>query len=942
MNFNQAVARLLLAAAVFAAVPTLAVEAANLSQREIIDLAPGKDVYGPAVFALNRVTHKLYVGGQKPGTIYYVKVIDTRSQTVIAGIDLRRYSDSFTMFRGVAMAMDDGPGPAGNKLYIVGQPSNGTFLRVIDGETDTNATGEGTDIFLPIGVGETSTIAVNPKTHKVYVGGDQIAIVDGATRKFLKKINPDAGSFLVASPAANRVFVLGRNGGAVIDGETDVVSALPQPLLFTPADAFVEEGANRIWVSGRTANFNDAIYVLDATTGELLASKTGLPPSYGGLGITVHPAETTVYLSSQSQVLAFDTRDLSAKGGFAVPGGEMVSDPAVSPLLYLADAQSNYEITDNAVRLLNPQTSGSGVIVTAHMPSDTAVNARTGRLYVVDARAPELTVIDNQSRTVIARVPLPDAVRDSRGVAVNERLNQVYVPRVNRESGAGVDVYDGSTHERVGTIAEPQSTGVVAVDSARRRLYLMIAKPTGRFGAQSFVRVYDTDTLAFVAEVQVGGLTFGQRGALSVNPITGRCYMAAANGVAILDGNTLTVVKMLNAGALGPLAVNRRTGKVYLSGTSRITVLDGYSDTVETEFSTTPLRTGGVAAAVDEQSNVVYVTDGERVAAFDGNDGHKLVAETQLGYSAGDLDFCPATRQLFIPNAKGSEGDPLAISWNGEITVFRSGGTAWKDQFGNLSTRLRVGSDENAIISGFIVEGAAGATKKVIVRAVGPSLQSHGVEGVVADTTLELHTSAGDVITNDDWKINASTGTSQQAAIEATGLAPSHDLEAAIIADLPPGAHTAVIRGKDGAVGVGLAEIFVLDPDNAVRLANVATRGRIETGENVMIGGMILVGIEPARVLVRAIGPSLKGQVDGALEDTVLELRGANGDLLEANDDWKSDYEANIATTGIPPTDERESAIVAGLFPGNYTAIVRGKDGATGIGLVEAYHLPAE
>jgi hypothetical protein len=244
------------------------------------------------------------------------------------------------------------------------------------------------------------------------------------------------------------------------------------------------------------------------------------------------------------------------------------------------------------------------------------------------------------------------------------------------------------------------------------------------------------------------------------------------------------------------------------------------------------------------------------------------------------------------------------------------------------------------MISGFIVEGSPGATKKVIVRAVGPSMQSFGVAGALSDTTLELHTAAGAVITNDNWKVDAATGASRQAEIEATGLAPSNDLEAAIIADLPAGAHTAVIRGKDGASGVGLAEVFVLDANSPAQLANIATRGRVETGENVMIGGLIVRGSTASRALVRAIGPSLHDRLAGVLEDPVLELYDLNGGLIAVNDDWKSTHEAEIAATTIAPTNDRESAILATLSPGNYTAIVRGKDETSGVAIVEAYRLP--
>jgi hypothetical protein len=241
---------------------------------------------------------------------------------------------------------------------------------------------------------------------------------------------------------------------------------------------------------------------------------------------------------------------------------------------------------------------------------------------------------------------------------------------------------------------------------------------------------------------------------------------------------------------------------------------------------------------------------------------------------------------------------------------------------------------DNALIGGFIVTG--NASKRVVVRAIGPSLTNFGVPGALADPALELHGPGAFVtITNDNWR------DSQEIEIEATGLAPSDNLESAIVATLPPGAYTAVVRGNNGGTGVGLVEAYDLDSAADAQLANISTRGFVDTGDNVMIGGFILGnGNTNARVLIRAIGPSLTAfGVPDALADPTLELHNNNGDLIVANDDWKDTQQAEIEATGIPPSDDRESAIVQTLVPGAYTAIVRGKNNTTGVALVEAYKL---
>ena len=245
----------------------------------------------------------------------------------------------------------------------------------------------------------------------------------------------------------------------------------------------------------------------------------------------------------------------------------------------------------------------------------------------------------------------------------------------------------------------------------------------------------------------------------------------------------------------------------------------------------------------------------------------------------------------------------------------------------NISTRVRVNTGENALIGGFIVTGDA--PKKVLIRAISSSLT---LPGKLEDPTLELNTSAGEVIFNDNWK------THQEAEIRATTIPPESDLEAAIVATLEPGPHTAILRGKGETTGQALVEVYDLDQQAPSTLANISTRGQVETGDNVMIGGFIIGSNHPARVLLRAIGPSLaEAGVSGALQDPTLELVDANGTTI-SNDNWRETQEAEIAAI-LPPPHDKEAAIAATLTPGPYTAIVRGKDNTTGVALVEAYNL---
>jgi hypothetical protein len=247
---------------------------------------------------------------------------------------------------------------------------------------------------------------------------------------------------------------------------------------------------------------------------------------------------------------------------------------------------------------------------------------------------------------------------------------------------------------------------------------------------------------------------------------------------------------------------------------------------------------------------------------------------------------------------------------------------------GNISTRLNSQTGDNVLIGGFIITGTQ--PKKVIIRAIGPSLT---LPGKMADPRLELHDGTGAAIaSNDNWKEAAN----KQAIIDST-IPPSNDKESAIVASLSPGAYTAIVSGVNNSTGIALVEVYDLDGTVDSKLANISTRGLVQTGDNVLIGGFIVLGSEPQRVIIRAIGPSLP--IANKLIDPTLELHDPNGGLLEANDDWISDHGAEVMATKVVPASEKESAIVATLLPGPYTAIVRGVNGATGVAVVEAYGL---
>jgi hypothetical protein len=253
----------------------------------------------------------------------------------------------------------------------------------------------------------------------------------------------------------------------------------------------------------------------------------------------------------------------------------------------------------------------------------------------------------------------------------------------------------------------------------------------------------------------------------------------------------------------------------------------------------------------------------------------------------------------------------------------------------NLSTRMRVGVGDSAGIGGFIITGSY--PKYVLIRAIGPSLTGLGVPGALADPVLELHgPGTFATVTNNNWRDNQ-----QPELIQATGLAPTNNLESAILAYLSSGSYTAIVRGVGDTSGVALVEVYDLSPALNSKLANISTRAFVSTGDNIVIAGFVLGGnTNQDRIVVRGIGPSLTAfGVPGALANPTLELRDNNGTLLRANNDWQDDpaQAAEITAVGLAPTNILESGIAATLAPGAYTALLAGLNNGTGIGVVEVY-----
>jgi hypothetical protein len=253
--------------------------------------------------------------------------------------------------------------------------------------------------------------------------------------------------------------------------------------------------------------------------------------------------------------------------------------------------------------------------------------------------------------------------------------------------------------------------------------------------------------------------------------------------------------------------------------------------------------------------------------------------------------------------------------------------------FSNLSTRALVLTGDQVEIAGFIISG--NQTKTVVIRGMGPTLSSFGVSGFLPDPILELYDQTSLIAVNDNW-LNSSNADSIPESLRPA----DRSTESVILTTLQPGNYTAILRGKNNSTGIGLIEVYDQNSSSVCNLTNVSTRGFVGGGDGVMIEGIIPTGSGNAQVVIRALGPSLAQYgVAGALADPALSLVDNNGTVLMSNNDWKDTQEAQIQAIGFAPPSDRDSAMLVTLQPNNYTAIVRGINGNTGVALVEAYQL---
>lgn len=317
--------------------------------------------------------------------------------------------------------------------------------------------------------------------------------------------------------------------------------------------------------------------------------------------------------------------------------------------------------------------------------------------------------------------------------------------------------------------------------------------------------------------------------------------------------------------------------------------------------------------------------------------GHPDQNDPDTGYVA------PRPAPIAVMNSVINNVDALqSDDINGARSLYTTG-PDYRSSFAapslvNLSTRGFVGTGNNVLIGGFIVQGSQPAT--VVLRGIGHSLATQSTAKPLTDPVIELRNSAGTLLTSsDDWPDNA-----EAATIASYGLDPTNSRESAVLRTLDPGSYTVLLRSfelEDGDVtGTGVIELYDLHTTGG-RAGNISTRGEVSSDDNAMIAGFIVGSATRKEIVIRGIGPSLvDAGIAEPLADPVLELRNSSGEIVRQNDDWRNDPEAPaVESAGLAPSRESEAAIHLTVDSGLYTAILRGANNTAGIGLVEVYDL---
>lgn len=901
----------------------------------------------PVAIVANPATNEIYVAnfGFEPGATCCTQ--PTGDVTVIDGASNATTSvGAGTIRNPSALALDT----VTNTVYVM-QGSRWSGVGVIDGATNLVGIGPGPNAAGGIAVNpvtntlygtepvngkvyvvdengykstEVATVAqplavtVNPVTGKAYVCGSSLGIIDGTTD--VATSVPIACLGVGVNPATNTIYVSDGAGHLnVVSGSTDSVTAtIPVPDHMQAV--LVNEVTNRIYLMCNFF-FGNILTVVDgATNTEITTVNSATVPS----GFDVDRGTDKIYVSSFSggpiAVIDGATNAVSTIDN----GGRAVSRIVVNPVTHKVYA-ANFQA--NSVSVIDGDTNALALVPVGATPVSIGVDPVTNRIYTANQNDDTATIIDGATNTTTT-VPI---IHHPVGLGVDSVNNKVYIASFL----AGVSVIDGASNvSTVPTVAQP--SGEITVNPVNGKAYASEngASSVAVITAANAALTTHAVTLAggAVSQNSAPALTFNVAGGSGPNdPATLATFYSVNDAKASFStapGSASTFVSpptLLRAGTnfVKAFALDAQGDGAYPSIGSTLIGAPAVLPLV----SVAPVFTGSATLA----SGMVGSGYSQSVGAVGGSAPltYTLASGTLppgLGLApGGTISGTPTADGFYTFTIAASDGTGSASRLYG-ITVAASNPAR---QIG-ISTRMQVLTADNVLIGGFAI-GGTGAHKTVVVRARGPSLAAAGVANPMSNPVIQLFSGATLIASNDDWR-----SAPNAADIEASGFAPSYESESAIMVTLDSGLYTAVVSGANGGTGVGIVEVFEVD-DVQAPLAAISTRGAVQTGDNVMIGGFVIQGDSPQTVVVRARGPSLAANgVTNPLGDPTLTLVG-NGVSI-TNDDWGSaSNAAQIQASGFAPADTRESAILVTLAPGAYTAIVSGAGGGTGVGIVEVF-----
>jgi YVTN family beta-propeller protein len=723
------------------------------------------------------------------------------------------------------------------------------------------------------------------------------------------------------------------------------------PVGTSPSAIAVNPVTNKVYVTNEA---DDTVTVINANDNSTKTVPVGDRPLWIAINAETNRIYASNLTSANTSIIdgATDTVELTTTSG----GGGWTAINPINDTAYVVRFGAGDE-----VNVIQGTTYVLTFATRSFSPVGIAVNPVTNWLYNPNSATGDVSVVDATTPVYYPPLkcpngsggfkpqpadpplpPTPDPYQqpcvDIPGTPVAVAINPVSGKSYAVSSGASGQISVITNSNSTFTTLNPPGAGTaitVAVNPVANMAYAVFSNMV--------VAVDSSNTMTIVPSP--GGPV-----AIGVNPLTNMIYVPNADGsMLVINGQTgATNSVTISSGANG-IAVNPLTNMVYvLDIGGGVTPVSGAAGTatstgITTTITPLPGNNGGTSGTitVNASSSITPAPlDSVRKVYYRfGNSGPWTEASGTGPYPVTYSGFAPgsytlnvfATNGLEAPNINTHLANVPVVGNVASYNFTVSSGPSDPARLANIATRMRVQTGDNVLIGGFIIGGST--NKTVVVRARGPSMAAAGVPNTLANPQMQLYSGQTQIAFNDDWGQASNAG-----QITASGLAPDHPSESAIMMNLAPGAYSAIVTGVGNTTGVGIIEVFEVDTPESP-LINIATRGQVLTGDDVMIGGFIIQGSGPQTVVVRARGPSLaQAGVPGVLQNPVLQLFDGGGALLATNDDWQTASNAStIQASGFAPSDASEAAILMTLQPGAYSAIVTGANGTTGVAIVEVF-----